>query len=58
MFDDEDARKKPKSVKDLEPLSLDELTQYIEDLEEEIVRTKAEIERKKAHMEAASSVFK
>ena len=58
MFDDEDVQKKPKSVKDLEPMSLDELAQYIEDLEEEIIRTKAEIERKKTHMDAASSIFK
>lgn len=58
MFDEEDLGKKPPTPKNLEPLSLDELESYIEELKAEIIRSEAEIVRKKAHMEAASSVFK
>lgn len=58
MFDEEDVRKKPPQPKDLEPFSLDELDEYIAQLKAEIIRTEAEIKRKKAHMDAASSVFK
>jgi uncharacterized small protein (DUF1192 family) len=59
MFDDElEPRKKAASVKNLEPMSVDELQEYIEALKVEITRTEAEIVRKKAVHEAASSVFK
>lgn len=58
MFDEEEFGKKPVGPKNLEPLSLDELRSYIEELKAEIVRAEAEIVRKKAHMDAASSVFK
>lgn len=59
MFDDEiEPQKKMPTLKSLEPLSLDELSQYIEELKEEIARTEAEITRKKASMDAASSFFK
>ncbi|MCB1557924.1 MAG: DUF1192 domain-containing protein [Alphaproteobacteria bacterium] len=58
MFD-EDLPLKPKtSLKNLEPMSLDELKAYIEDLKSEISRAEAEIARKSAHMNAASSLFK
>lgn len=58
MFDDEDFGKKPAQPKNLEPMSLEELKTYIEDLKEEILRAEDEIIRKKQHLEAASSVFK
>ena len=58
MFDEEEFGKKPVGPKDLEPLSLDELGDYIADLKAEIARSEGEIERKKAHMNAAASVFK
>lgn len=59
MFDDElEPQKQSKPLKNLEPLSLDELAVYIQEMKEEIVRTEAEIERKKKHMDVASSVFK
>jgi len=59
MFDD-DLPKKPKTgvVKNLEPMSLDELRAYIADLKLEIDRAELEIARKSAHMNAASSLFK
>ena len=58
MFEELEDRKKPQTPKDLEPCSLDELAEYIENLKAEIIRTEAEIEKKKAHMDAASSAFK
>lgn len=59
MFDDElEPRTKKPAVKNLEPMSVDELLAYIEGMKAEIVRTEEEIKRKKAHLEAASSIFK
>ncbi len=59
MFDDDlEPQKKAAPLKNLEPMSLDELNNYIKDMHEEIARVEQEIERKKAHMDAASSIFK
>jgi uncharacterized small protein (DUF1192 family) len=59
MFDDDlEPQKQLTTVKNLEPMSLDELSYYIEELKQEITRTEGEIVRKKASMDAASSVFK
>lgn len=59
MFDDDlEPRKPKKTLKNLEPMSIDELNAYINDMKEEIARTEAEITRKKSHMTAASSLFK
>lgn len=59
MFDDDDLPlNTPKKPKNLEPLSIDELERYITELEQEIGRVEKEIETKKAHRDAASSVFK
>lgn len=59
MFDDEPQLKKTDNLnRNLEPLSLDELSAYIDDLKEEIARTEAEIQKKKAHMDSAASIFK
>lgn len=59
MFDDDlDPKKKPSKLKNLEPLSVDELAAYIDDLKAEIVRTEAEMAKKKAYANAASSFFK
>lgn len=58
-FDDEnEPRNQPKKLKPLDKLSVDELRQGIEDMKSEIVRYEKEIERKKAHAAAASSLFK
>lgn len=58
MLYDDDAVKKPKAApKPLDAMSVAELENYIADLTAEIERVKAEIARKKAHMNAASSLF-
>ncbi len=59
MFDDDlDPRKPKKALKNLENLSLDELADYISEMKSEIERAELEISRKKAHMSAASTLFK
>jgi uncharacterized small protein (DUF1192 family) len=58
LEEDLEPQKQSVKLKNLEPLSIDELLAYIEDMKQEIVRTEAEIKRKKAHMDAAASVFK
>ncbi len=58
MFDDE--LPKPKTgefPKNLEGLSIDELTEYIEELRMEIIRAEEDVEAKKLSADAASSVF-
>lgn len=58
MFDEELPAKKKPQVRNLEPLSLDELRGYIAEMREEIERVEAEIKRKDAHKNAADSFFK
>lgn len=58
MFDDLEPLKPKKVLKNLDPLSIDELKNYIDELKEEIKRTELEIARKTSHMTAASSLFK
>ncbi|MCB9964327.1 MAG: DUF1192 domain-containing protein [Rhodospirillales bacterium] len=61
MFDEEDVRRKKTGggeLRNLEPLSVDELDAYILFLRAEITRVEAEIVRKKAVLGAAESFFK
>lgn len=59
MFDDDlDPKKKAAKLRNLEPMSVDELAAYVEEMKTEIVRVEAEISRKKAYAQAASSFFK
>lgn len=59
MFDDDlDPKKKPSKLKTLEPMSVDELQDYVEALKAEILRAEADIAKKKAYSQAASSFFK
>lgn len=58
MFDDEDAQNKPKTLKNLESMSLNELDNYIQELREEIIRVEAERDKKKAYMDTLNSAFK
>ena len=59
MFDEElDPRTKKPKPRDLERMSIDELEEYTEDLKAEIERVADAIAKKKAHQNAASSIFK
>lgn len=58
MFDDDLPAKKPGALKNLEPMSIDELNAYIGDMQAEIERVRGEIARKDAHKSAADSFFK
>ena len=59
MFDpDLEPQKKTPKLKNLEPMSVDELSAYVEEMKAEIKRTEAEIAKKKAYANAASSFFK
>lgn len=51
--------KKPKVVlRDLEPMSIEELENYIAEMKTEIARVEAKIAAKKSHLGAAASFFK
>lgn len=56
--DDPDARKKPGALKNLEPMSIEELENYITALREEILRAEQSIVKKKSQRDIASSFFK
>lgn len=58
MFDDLEPQKKTAKPVNLEPLSVDELMARVAELKAEIIRTEAEIAKKKAYANAASSFFK
>lgn len=59
MFDDDlDPRTKKPTLKKLDNMSVEELDAYIGAMKAEILRVEEEIKRKKAHMAAASSLFK
>ncbi len=42
----------------LDPLSIRELEAYIEDLEDEILRVRAEIDKKDSHRKSVEGIFK
>jgi uncharacterized small protein (DUF1192 family) len=59
MFDDD--RPKPKTSvfpRNMIDMSIAELQEYIGELEQEITKAQADIAKKKASQDAASSVFK
>ncbi len=58
MFDDLEPRKKPQGLKNLEPMSVDELQAYVQDMKAEITRAETEIAKKQAYAQAASGFFK
>lgn len=57
MDDEEFPKPKPK-VKNLEPMSIEELEDYISGLKSEISRAEADIEAKKQHRVGADAVFR
>lgn len=60
MFDEELPKKKPEAVfpRNLERLSVTELAEYIAELEGEIVRVRADMDKKKTSQDAAASIFR
>ncbi len=59
MFDDE--RPKPKTkefLRNMDALSIHELTEYIDELKTEIQKAEADIAKKKASQDAAANFFK
>ena len=60
MWDDEEPVKKPRRVArlTLEPLGVEELRDYIAELQAEIIRTEAAIGRKQSHRGVADSFFR
>ena len=48
----------PKPKRDLYPVSIEELYEYIAEMREEIERVRAEIARKEAHRAGIESIFK
>ena len=57
-MEDLEPRKKAVAPKELDNLSIQELTDYIAELEGEIARVKAKIAAKQAHLSGAASLFK
>ena len=58
FLDDSEPTKKKPAPKNLDPLSVDDLREYIAELEAEIERVRAQIAKKDAQRLAASAFFK
>ena len=56
--EDLEPRKKTVAPRELDSLSVQELTDYIGELEAEIARVKTKIAAKQAHLSGAASLFK
>lgn len=56
--EDLEPRKKKVQPRELDSLSIEELTDYIGEMETEIARVKAKIAAKRAHLSGAASLFK
>lgn len=56
--EDLEPRKKKIDVRNLEPMSVEELTDYIADLEAEIGRVRAAVAAKQAVRQGAEALFK
>lgn len=57
-IEDLEPRKAKPQPKNLDPMSVEELTDYIADLKSEIARVEEKIAAKRAHLNAASGFFK
>jgi uncharacterized small protein (DUF1192 family) len=56
--DDLEPRKAKPQLKNLDPMSVEELAAYIESLKAEIRRVEENMAKKKAHLTAAAGLFK
>lgn len=54
----DEPRQKPTSLRDLSPMSIGELKDYIESLKLEIARAEAAIKAKEAHRSGIESIFR
>ena len=57
-IEEPEPRKMGPAPLNLDPLSIEELTDYIAALEAEIARVKVKIETKKSHLAGAASLFR
>ena len=57
-LDDLEPRKQKPKPKDLDTLGVDELEEYLENLQAEAERVKAKIQAKKSYLSGADSLFK
>ena len=58
MFDDLEPQKQTKKPKPLDDMSVDELKEYVANMQAEIVRVEAAIKAKQTHMAAMDALFK
>ena len=58
LENDDMPKNMPKPKRDLDPISIEELHEYIAEMQEEIERVRAEIARKEAHRAGVESLFK
>jgi uncharacterized small protein (DUF1192 family) len=56
--DDLEPRKAKPKPKNLDPMSVEDLLEYIEELKAEIRRVEENMAKKKAHLSAAAGLFK
>ncbi|MEE9210960.1 MAG: DUF1192 domain-containing protein [Kiloniellales bacterium] len=56
--DDLEPKKKKPAPKNLEPMGVEELEDYLAELEAEMARVRAELESKKAYLTGAQEFFK
>jgi uncharacterized small protein (DUF1192 family) len=56
--DDLEPRKAKPKPKNLDPMSVEDLLEYIEELKSEIRRVEENMAKKKAHLSAAAGLFK
>ena len=56
--DDLEPRKAKPKPKNLDPMSVEDLLEYIEELKAEIRRVEENMQKKKAHLSAAAGLFK
>ena len=57
-IEDLEPQKKKPTLRNLDPLSIEELHAYIAEMKEEIARVEAKIAAKQAHLSAAAGLFK
>ena len=58
MEDENLPQRAPAKKRDLDPMSIEELQEYIDEMMEEIERVRAEISRKEAHRASVDNLFK